>query len=512
MKRLVFLSLLGAFVASSACATQRRPARVGKDPLLRERRDSSPVDDEAPLGRLPADVLPLEYDLNLVVDPRKETFSGFAAIGVRLTRPRNHLWLHGVALQVKQAQVTLADGSTRRVDYQQLTPDGVVRISFRGQLEPQDVRLVLAYDAQFNRSAIGVFRRADGGREFAFTRFEATEARRAFPCFDEPGTKTPYRLTLTVPGEMEAFSNTAVELERKSADGKVRTLAFRQTEPLPTYQVAFAVGEFDVLQTEVGISSVRSQALKLRGIAIRGKEARLRKAMERVAPSVVALENYLGTAFPYEKLDMIAVPSLDLRGTWNAGLVGLSEARLFVDTDDVLIRDRLDHLLLRSLAGQWFGGLVTHLWWDELWLSEAFPAWLASRVAVTGESSGSGDRSSGASLAQAAMRSDRLSAARSVREPVSSTRDVRGAFDGVTETKGAAVLAMFEGYVGAESFQRALRQYLQKFAHGSAGTAQWLETLKDASKRELAASFMSFLTQSGVPLVETRLLCDAGRA
>ncbi|MEM6733613.1 MAG: hypothetical protein AAF658_18785, partial [Myxococcota bacterium] len=166
MTRSTIVMVVFALVATSCASTRKKP-RVGTDPLIRVQRDNTPVDDEAPLGQLPEDVLPLEYALNLTVDPRREIFSGFASIRIRLTRPRAHFWIHGVGLRVKQAQVTLADGSTRRVDYQQLTPDGVVRLALPAQLEPQDIRLNIGYDAEFDRALRGLYRVDEAGRSYA---------------------------------------------------------------------------------------------------------------------------------------------------------------------------------------------------------------------------------------------------------------------------------------------------------------------------------------------------------
>ncbi len=505
---LLILSLvLGALLLS--CASRRVLPKTGTDPLLRERPDNTPVDDEAPLGKLPEDVIPLEYDLNLTVDPSKETFSGFAAIGVRLTRPRSHMWLHGMGLQVKQAQVTLADGSTRRVSYQQLTPSGVVRLSFRSELEPQKIRLVIGYDAEIGTSLEGLYRVEDDGRAYVFTQLEATHARRVFPCFDEPRFKTPFRLTLTVPAEMEAISTTSVEAQRLSSDGSVRTLAFRETEKLPTYLLALAVGRFDVVEAEIPPNRLRERSVPLRGVAVAGKGERLLHALETTGALLEALETYVALPYPYEKIDVVAVPDFSGGAMENVGVITFAERLLLLDPKRASAEERfsLERVMAHELAHQWFGNLVTHRWWNDLWLNESFATWMAARVLSEWHPELGAERHLMRS-AQRAMGSDSLASARAVREPVWSFQDIEGAFDALTYHKGGALLSMFEAYLGEERFQAAVRAYLGRFPHGTATAEDFIEALAAESDEQVAAAFFGFLTQPGVPTLAGRLLCE----
>lgn len=507
------LRLLLAVCLFSACSKGSPPARVGTDPLAALPEDKSPVDDEAPLGRLPDDVQPLGYDLTFNVDPRKEVFSGVVAIGIRLTRPRNHLWIHGVGLQVKQAQVTLADGSARKVDYQQLTPDGVVRIAFPRELEAQDIRLAIAYDAEFDDGLRGLYRVEEAGQGYAFTQFEAIDARRAFPCFDEPSFKTPFRITVTTPISMQVIAATSAEAQRVSSDGSSRTTAFRETEALPTYLIALAVGEFDIVDAEIPGNSVRERPVPLRGVAVRGKGSALNYALENTGPILAALERYFGIPYPYEKIDIIAVPDFGAGAMENVGAITFREYLLLFDPATAS-REQLRgyaYVMAHELAHQWFGNLVTMPWWNDLWLNEAFATWMGYR-AVDRWKPEFGAELELQQKARSAMRSDSLGSARAIRQPITSNHDIENAFDAITYRKGGAVLSMYERFLGPDVFRRGIALHLDRFQHGTATAEDLMTSLAESSGIDVAASFQSFLTQPGIPLVTVRLQCEGEQA
>lgn len=501
------LVLLAMVTCAWACARNPGRGRVGRDPLLRPAETKTVVDDEAPLGRLPEDVRPLLYSLNLTVDPRKQVFSGIATIRVELTRPREHLWLHGVGLQVKQAQVTLADGTTQKVGYQQLTPGGVVRIALPAEVQPQVIRLGIAYDAEFARGLRGLYRVEEEGRQYAFSQFEAIEARRAFPCFDEPVFKTPYRITLTIPKDMDAISST--EAEAEGGRGEYRILAFRETERIPTYLLAFAVGEFDFVTREIPANEIRTRSIPLRGVTVRGKGEQIGFAIDNVAPSLEAMERYLGIPYPYEKMDILAVPELEAGAMGNVGLITFREHLVLFDAEDPPPSQLQAYarVLAHELAQMWFGNLVTMRWWDDTWLKEALATWMTQTVL---QQLRPGDRLDLALLgdAQAAMETDALNSARAIRQPISSNHDIVSAFERITQHKGGAMLTMYERFVGPEKFREAVASYLKKFAHRSANAEGLIASLNESTEAELTGSFLSFVGQAGTPLIEGRLLCQ----
>ncbi|MEO0594271.1 MAG: M1 family metallopeptidase [Myxococcota bacterium] len=477
------------------------------------REDKSPVDDEAPLGRLPDDVKPLGYDLTFNVDPRKKSFSGVVAIGIRLTRPRNHLWIHGVGLQVKQAQVTLADGSARKVDYQQLTPDGVVRIAFPRELEAQDVRLAIAYDAEFNTDPRGLYRVEEGGKSYAFTQFRAIAARRAFPCFDEPAFKTPFRVTVTTPSSMQVITTTSPEAQRASSDGASLTTAFRETEALPTYLIALAVGEFDIVNAEIPPNDVRERPIPLRGVAVGGKGAAIGYALENTGPILSALERYLGIPYPYEKIDIIAVPDFVAGAMENVGAITFQEYLLLFDPATASQKQLRSYayVMAHQLAHQWFGNLVTMPWWDDLWLNESFATLMGYRALDQWKSEFGGELEL-QQKARSAMHSDSLGSARSLRQPITSNRDIRDALDTHTYRKGGAVLSMYERFLGRDVFRRGVAVYLDRFRHGNATAEDLMTSLTESSGTDVTGSFQSLLTQPGIPLLTTRLQCEGQSA
>ena len=332
--------------------------------------------DEPPTGQLPAAARPNHYRLHLSIDPRRDYFSGRAEIDVTLDQSADTLWLHGKALQVDEASARLADDSEVALDWQQASPVGVARLTAAQPLPAGPLTLVFDYRAPFNTSLEGLHRIRHGDADYAFTQFEATSARMAFPAFDQPGFKTPFDVTLTVPEDVTAITNTPQVARRDDGEGSV-TLEFATSKPLPTYLVAFAVGPFDVVEAPpIPPSGLRETPLPLRGITTRGKGDRIRYALEHTADIVLAMESYFDTPYPYAKLDLIAIPDFGSGAMENAGAITYREQLLLLD-ENATVGDKRNFLNTHAheLSHQWFGNLVTPQWWDDLWLKEAFATW-----------------------------------------------------------------------------------------------------------------------------------------
>ena len=293
-----------------------------------------------------------------------------------------------------------------------------------------------------------------------FTQFEALDARRAFPCFDQPEFKTPFELILRVPHEQAALSN-GVEQTRQRSEG-YDVVSFAPTPPLPTYLVAFAVGPLDVT------ASTERKDLRLAGP--QGTSSLSALALQRTPPVLDALEAYFGTSLPYPKLDLLAVPMLG-GAMENAGLVTFADHILLLDEHDASANDRvrLDAVMAHELAHSWFGNSVTLTWWNDLWLNEAFATWLQARIndEVT-PAFQEGLRAH--ERVRNVMHLDAQPSARAVRQPIRHGGDVENAFDGITYIKGAALVRMVEGWVTPTVFRDALRTYVAEHQYGHATT------------------------------------------
>lgn len=463
---------------------------------------------EPPTGPLPRDVVPTHYRLGLTVVPDRHGFHGTAEIDVTVERPTRHIWIHGNRLSVRSAHVTPAGGESIEAQWEQLDDEGVAVLRLRGVLPAGEATIRIEYDAPFNRALRGLYRVDEGGHSYAFTQFEATSARLAFPSFDEPAFKTPFDVTLTVRRDHVAVFNTPAAEETQVAED-LKRVRFETTRPMPTYLVALAVGPLDVVEHEaIPPSALRDRPIPLRGLAARGKGPQLAYALANVAQMVQELEAYFDIAYPYRKLDIAAVPDFAAGAMENVGLITFRETLLLLGDDPPEWQKRAYHYVMaHELAHQWFGNLVTMPWWDDIWLNEAFATWMGQKVVQATHPEFRADLSSLQSV-HYAMGVDSLATARQIRQPIESNHDIRNAFDAITYRKGGGVLSMFEQWMTPEVFRRGIRAYMREHQWGTATYADLLDALSEASGRDVATPFRTFLFQPGVPFLSVRVACS----
>jgi alanyl aminopeptidase len=347
------------------------------------------------------------------------------------------------------------------------------------------------------------------------TQMEAISARYAFPSFDEPRFKTPFEVTLTVPKEEVAVANTQPIKETASGNGQWKTISFAKTKPLPTYLVAVAVGPWDVVDgPTIAANSVRKQPTALRGIAPRGAGAQLKWVLQQTPPIIAYYENYTQQPYPFDKLDLLGAPDFSAGAMENAGLIVFRDALLRIDANSTASAYRTGfNVNAHEIAHQWFGDLVTVPWWNDIWLNEAFATWAQGKATVDLKPDFQGDLSR-LEGTLGAMRSDSLLSARKIRQPILSNDDIQTAFDGITYQKGAAVLRMFEEWLGETNYRQAMRNYLRAHALGSGSSDDLIASIAAASGRgeSLEAAMRSFLDQPGIPFLHTKLRCKDGKA
>ncbi len=367
--------------------------------------------------------------------------------------------------------------------------------------------LQIAYSGEVSRTLTdGAFQQREGKDWYIFTKFEPVTARRVFPCFDEPSFKVPWQLTLHVPRDLKAFSNTAALSEKDESDG-MKEVRFGETKPLPSYLVAFAVGPFDVVET----GPVGKNRRPSRIIVPRGRSAEAVYAASITPKLIEMLEDYFGTPYPYDKLDQIVVPLTTAWGAMeNAGLIAYGDFLLSPKEQDTdLLQRTRAEAMEHEMSHQWFGDLVTTAWWDDIWLNEAFADWLSLKLLNEWKPEWNIKTEDAGTLY--VMRSDSLTTARKIRQPIEAPGDIANAFDGITYGKGQAVIGMFENYVGPKDFQRAIRLYLQQHAWGNATSADFLTALDSVAGQEVGAAFSTFLNQVGFPVISLRVSCRMTR-
>jgi cytosol alanyl aminopeptidase len=470
--------------------------------------------EQVPELQLPRDVRPTRYALSMTLAPKKERFSGTAEIQIELDRARQIIWLHGRDLHVTAATAQPSGGEALPAKYEQVTEEGVVKLTLPRAIGPGAATLRLAWSRPWEPKLIGAYLAHEAGAAYAFTMFEPVDARRAFPCFDEPVFKTPFEVTLTVPAGDVAVANTLPSGAEEQLDGGMKRIRFSETKPLPTYLIAWAVGPFDVVDGQpLPANTLRARPVPVRGVAPRGRGKELAYALKIGNELILGEEQYFGIPYPYDKLDHVAVPDFAYGAEENAGEIHYREQILLFEegksSED--LRTTIAGVMAHEMAHQWFGDLVTMRWWDDTWLNESFATWMGHRVVDVWDP----QMQSGVDLLKAtsrAMGNDSLVTARAIRQPIESIKDVWNQFDGLTYQKGGGVLAMFERFIGAKAFRKGVSNYLTAHAFRGGSTGDLLASLSAAAKRDLVGPFHTFLDQAGVPNIEAQVSCTGGAA
>jgi alanyl aminopeptidase len=465
------------------------------------------ADQTPPTLRLPETAAPVSYKVALTLDPAKDTFSGEIEIKLTIKEPEQVLWLNGAKIQIQEA-VLKAGGKT--FSAKQLPGgDDFVGLDFTSTVPAGSADLDIKYSGSVRqKDNSGIFHLAQDGNNYLYTQFEAIDARAAFPCFDEPSYKVPWQLTLTVPSSDTAVSNTPIATEEKHGDQTVYT--FKQTKPLPSYLVAFGVGPFDY----VDAGTAGKNHFPVRIVTPKGHADEAKYAAEVTATILTRLENYFGIPFPYDKSDQIAIPVTGGFGAMeNPGLVTYGQTIILAKpaTDTTGRQRSYASVAAHELAHQWFGDLVTTAWWNDIWLNEAFATWMEEKILREWKPEWQTSVND-VSAKLGAEEDDSLLSARKIRQEIKSKEDIGSAFDGITYQKGAAVISMFENYVGAEPFRKGVQSYLKQYAFKNATAPEFLDAISTSSKTNVTQMFSTFLNQAGVPMVSMALDCKQGQA
>ncbi|MFO0649451.1 MAG: M1 family aminopeptidase [Polyangiales bacterium] len=494
----------------AACSsTTPRPAPEARG-VVTAPDASTPFTPPAALasGRLPPLARPTHYSLSLTLDPRREDYAGEVRIDVDVPAPTRAVVLHARGLTIATASVMSGERA--------LTADHLTRRAVGGREADEELvlttaepiaagraRIDLRFTGSFSPDLRGAFRVRAGDDWYAFSDFEPTDARRAFPCFDEPSFKVPVEVSITAPDAMTALANMPEESHTDDPANHTRTHRFAVTPPMPTYLVSFAAGPFEFFEGP-------REPVPVRVVTVRGRAALGRLGAETAAEHLRVLGDYFGRPYPYPKLDLVAVPDFLPGAMENPGLITFRDAALLVDADRAPSRSRYHvySIIAHELAHQWFGNLVTMAWWDDLWLNEGFATWAGARVLDTWRPA-LGARYDEVGGSAWARNADSLASAHAMRVAVTSTSQAIESFDATTYSKGAALLGMLEAWVGPERFREGVRAYLRAHAWGNATAADLLDDLTTAAGRDVGPVARSFLDQTGVPLIDARVECAA---
>jgi len=448
-------------------------------------------------GGLPLDVVPTHYAVALEVDPDAPTFRGSARIDVTVAAPTDHVVLNAKAMTIARAILVGREQAPARVVLDEQAETAT--LAFDRPLLPGRSTLVLDYQGKVNETAAGLFvtpyETPQGAARMLATQFEAADARRVFPSWDEPAVKATFDLTVTVPAALTAVSNMPVAATEPLGTATKR-VTFATTPRMSTYLLFLGVGDLASIGTEV-------DGTRVNVIAKRGDAEKGRFALEAAAALLRYYNGYFATPYPLPKLDFFAVPGAGgFSAMENWGAILHFEPALLLDpaVSSEADRQRVFVVVAHEMAHQWFGNLVTMRWWSDLWLNEGFASWMESKATdrfhpewrIWLQAQGSRDQ---------AMRFDALPTSHPIVQPVRTPAEASQAFDEITYEKGQAVIRMLEAYLGEEGFREGIRRYLRAHAYGNATTADLWAQLAAASGQPVAPVATSFTDQPGVPLV-----------
>ncbi len=456
--------------------------------------------------RLPSQVQPIAYRIELEPDLEAFTFTGQEEVDLRIASPVGTIVCNAVELTVSAASLTLANGSVVRpsaIATSEVTER--LTLTFAHPVPAGDATLRVSFAGTLNDQMRGFYRsryQADDGsmRHMASTQFEATDARRAFPCWDEPSTKSTFAMTLVVPEGLTAVSNMPESHVEALGEGRKR-VRFEPSPRMSTYLVAFVVGDLACVEgTAAGGTLVRV-------FATRGKEEQGRFALEHSIRILAYMNDYFGIPYPLPKMDHLAIPDFAAGAMENWGAITYRETALLFDpvNSAAQARQRILEVVAHEMAHMWFGDLVTMEWWDDLWLNESFASWMGDKAVDHLYPEWEKWTQFVSDDTNAALALDGLRNSHPIEVAVDDPNEIRELFDAISYSKGGSVLRMLEDYLSPAVFQKGLGRYLSAHQYGNARTEHLWSALAEASGKPVTAVMDSWVKQVGYPVVDATL-------
>jgi cytosol alanyl aminopeptidase len=447
---------------------------------------------------LPDTVTPKKHIIELTIDPAQDTFTGWSRIEVDLTKPTNQLWVNAKDLTPDQSSVDYQGRTLQAV----ATPAGgeFIGLELPSPIGPGPATISIRYQGTLPETSVaGPYRNKVDDNWYAFTTFTPIDARRAFPCFDEPRFKTPWEISIRVKRTDKAFSN-APQISETNEPNGMKLIKFAPTKPLAAEVVAFCVGPFDVYE-----GAPAGHGTPIRIISAKGQHDQSKLAAQATVDVLPRLEAYTGIPYPYGKLDHVAVPEFKFGAVENPGLITYKASALLLSpTDNETEKSRrIRSLQAHEVGHQWFGDMVTQATWDDVWLSEGFATWFSAKV-MDQEQPPARKLLASVVARERIMATDAGPKTRPVRLEMHSRKDTDGVYSQIVYQKGAALLVMLDGWLGEDKVRDGLREYLKAHQFGNATTAD-LESSITGSKPVLD----SFLNQTGIPTI--RVKCNDNR-
>jgi aminopeptidase N len=463
--------------------------------------------DKTP-GKLPKDVIPLEYQAHLAPDLDANTFRGSETIEIEVLKPTSTIMLNAAALEIDSASLT-----GKGIKALTLAPvlddkQETLRFALPQQLAPGRYRLELAFRGKINREGRGLFyvnyQAGKADKKLIATTMEPTDARRMLPTWDEPAFRARFRLSVDLPAGLKAYSNTPVD-RQSLLPGARQRISFKPTPRMPSYLVVLAAGEFERI-------SAKQDGVEIGVVTTEGKQEKGAFALSASRDLLHFYNNYFGVPYPLAKLDQIAIPNGFNGAMENWGGIVYNENTLLYDpkTSPEHVRQMTFEVNAHEMAHQWFGNLVTMAWWDNLWLNEGFASWMASKATNHFHPEW---RPYLANIAdrERVMNLDARKTTHPIQTPVETEAQAADAFDDITYEKGQAFLRMLEAYLGEDAFRKGIRAYMARHQYSNTTSADLWTALEQASGKPVGKLAADWTTQPGFPLIKVEQACEDGK-
>ncbi|MBB6253435.1 M1 family metallopeptidase [Nitrospirillum iridis] len=468
-------------------------------------------------GRLPGNISPLHYDLTVIPNVEAGTFAGEVHIDIDVATQTPTVVLNSESLTLDRVTIDgdPAASVTQDKDSQTAT------LGAAAPLAPGHHTVDIAYRGVIEKTARGLFQLtytgvdaqggANGGSKagaaaparMLVTQFEAGDARRFLPCWDEPSAKATFTLSVMAPAGQTAVSNMPVKADEAKADGR-HLVHFQPTPRMSSYLLFLGVGDVERVTAQAGDVEI--------GVVVRrGSVDKARFALETATAILARYNDYFGTPYPLPKLDFIAAPGAGGFGAMeNWGAIMAFEKDLLLDPAlaDEAARQRVFQVVAHEMAHQWFGDLVTMAWWDDLWLNEGFASWMEAKAMAALHPDWSPWLVAMPAM-EGAKRQDARASTHPVVQPINSVAEADEAFDEITYDKGQAVIRMVEATVGETVFRDGVRRYMKRNAYGNATTRDLWKAVEEAGAKDVLRIATDFVTKPGIPLVTVNATCGA---
>lgn len=479
------------------CAIHKAPQKEARNP-----------------SRLSGAVVPTHYKLKITPDISGAKFSGEETIALNVLENVNSIHLHATELEITKAVLSNSAGSSFEASVTLDEAKQLAILSLPGTAGAGEWSLELQFNGILNNKLRGFYRStfkdaAGNEKHIATTKFEPSDARRAFPCFDEPEFKAVFEISLLIDKNLTAISNSPIHSE--TVQGEKKLVCFEPSIKMSSYLVAYVVGEFEASEPVLSKSGA-----PIRVWCVPGKKHLSGFALKWAKFSLDYYADYFGINYPGAKLDLIAIPDFASGAMENFGAITFRETALLLDESRATHAEllRVAEVVCHENAHMWFGDLVTMDWWNGLWLNEAFATFMAAKAVHAFMPSWKFWESFNIEKA-GAMRIDGLHASRSIEFPVSSPEDARAMFDVLTYEKGCAILRMLELYIGEEVFRKGCAIYMAQHAYANTDTEDLWKALDQAVSEaglSIPVSKMmdTWVFQQGFPLVSVSKTDTAG--